>query len=417
MAHIFRNKKIYFLLFIITILLFTSCTDGDIQEENSYKEGTKEAEPEESISYSFNEYDILSALESSEIDIKNKFYDVLLVEGDLIFLVIEKELNEVSSTSELGPAIAHEKLVVLNYKTEDIQRIMEFKEMIVCYDLALNEDDEIIISYKTIDLDILDEDGESVEYYIGKVTNENNIKVLDKYKGSLYKPPRFNKLSSDLYYTYQKDSNTEIKSGIQKLEGDKISDVIDFNGIQLLDTRLFTNNDSLMIFVEDNSSACFYIINDNDVINKIYLEPQEKVFAYDILEEGVIISYQIQDTQESGIMYIDFEEQNREIVKSIDIYHIEGDNFNTSIGTDPIFDSYYIGIEKGKILIRKLNDINKIKNSSTNAFRLFNKDNDTFGIFIEEKFKYLDVSLIKKDFGVTNHSFHSFLLWIILESR
>lgn len=392
MAHIFRNKKIYFLLFIITILLFTSCTDGDIQEENSYKEGTKEAEPEESISYSFNEYDILSALESSEIDIKNKFYDVLLVEGDLIFLVIEKELNEVSSTSELGPAIAHEKLVVLNYKTEDIQRIMEFKEMIVCYDLALNEDDEIIISYKTIDLDILDEDGESVEYYIGKVTNENNIKVLDKYKGSLYKPPRFNKLSSDLYYTYQKDSNTEIKSGIQKLEGDKISDVIDFNGIQLLDTRLFTNNDSLMIFVEDNSSACFYIINDNDVINKIYLEPQEKVFAYDILEEGVIISYQIQDTQESGIMYIDFEEQNREIVKSIDIYHIEGDNFNTSIGTDPIFDSYYIGIEKGKILIRKLNDINKIKNSSTNAFRLFNKDNDTFGIFIEEKFKYLDVS-------------------------
>ena len=77
MAHIFRNKKIYFLLFIITILLFTSCTDGDIQEENSYKEGTKEAEPEESISYSFNEYDILSALESSEIDIKNKFYDVL----------------------------------------------------------------------------------------------------------------------------------------------------------------------------------------------------------------------------------------------------------------------------------------------------------------------------------------------------
>ena len=44
--------------------------------------------------------------------------------------------------------------------------------------------------------------------------------------------------------------------------------------------------------MEDNKTACFYILNENSLIDKIYLEPYEKVFSYNMLENGVVVSYE-----------------------------------------------------------------------------------------------------------------------------
>ncbi|MBU5428236.1 hypothetical protein KQI41_17725 [Tissierella pigra] len=389
----YSNKKTIYIFFISIIVLFCiSCKNKNIKIEESI---SLEAKP---ANIKINKYDILKELKSNNIDIEDNFFNIIFVEDDLMFIVLEDYLDDDIYMSQMGPSVINRNIIMYNYKLQKIERTIELRENIYCYDLVIDNDGEIFISYRLVEPRVTEVDTEDncldeIDYYIGSINDDDSITVLDTYKGFVYKPSRFSKVLSDIYYTYKEENNTKTISGIKKIDKNKIVSVHKFEDIDYLDTRLFSNENLLMIFMEDNKTACFYILNENNLIDKIYLEPYEKVLSYNMLENGVVVSYQNSNTDISELMFISFIDHEKSVTRSNDIYAIVSNGLNNCIGTDPFFNVHYININDGKISINKLADINKLKISNMNIVRLFKKDKNNYGVFLEDEYLYLDLNI------------------------
>ncbi|MBU5428233.1 hypothetical protein KQI41_17710 [Tissierella pigra] len=389
----YSDKKVKYIFFITMIVLVCiSSKNESIEIENGINLETK------STNINFNKYDILKELKYNNLNMEDSFANIIFVEDDLMFIVLENYLDDDIPMDQMGLSIVNKHIIMYNYKLQNIERVIELKEDIYCYDLVISNDGEIFISYILVGpgvtgIDIENNNLGEIDYYIGSINDDDSITVLDTYRGFVYKPSRFSKVLSDIYYTYKEENDTKTICGIKKIDKNKIVSVHRFEDVDYLDTRLFSNENLLMIFMEDNKTACFYILNENSLIDKIYLEPYEKVFSYNMLENGVVVSYENSKINTSELMFISFIDHEKSVIQSNDMYTIVSNGLNNCLGTDSFFNIYYISISDKKILTQTLADINKLKISNMNIVRLFKKDKNQYGVFFESEYLYLDLNI------------------------
>lgn len=230
--------------------------------------------------------------------------------------------------------------------------------------------------------------GKSIEnktYSIGKLQDEGItlVTTLEKQKFA----PKFLYAFDDLYYLNLKDGEYNVSPLIEESSNTRFS----FDFVDEIQDRIYSSGDRLIAQGKDKKNSYFYIVDEDNNVEKIPIEPSEQFFSFIALKSGIFSSYtDIYDRESLKIMYIDInpkgeEKYKKKIVSSDSIYKFYSNNTDNIIAEGSGGGIYFIRVKRSQIYRGKVSGI------GDNRYKIFPNEDSRYGFVDEEHGKYLDI--------------------------
>lgn len=230
--------------------------------------------------------------------------------------------------------------------------------------------------------------GKSIEnktYSIGKLESGgiSLITTLEKQKFA----PKFLYAFDDLYYLSLKDG----KYNVSTLLDESSNDMFSFDFVDEIQDRIYSSGDRLIAQGKDKKNSYFYIVDEDNNVEKIPIEPSEQFFSFIALKNGIFSSYtDIYDRESLKLMYIDInpkgeKKYKKKIVSSDSIYKFYSNNTDNIIAEGSGGEIYFIRVKRSQIYSGKVSGI------GDNRYKIFPNEDSRYGLVDEEHGKYLDI--------------------------
>lgn len=230
--------------------------------------------------------------------------------------------------------------------------------------------------------------GKSIEnktYSIGKLQDGGItlVKALEKQKFA----PKFLYVFNDLYYLSLKDGEYIVSS----LLDENSSNTFSFDFVDEIQDRIYSSGDHLIAQGKENKDSYFYIVDEENNVEKIPIEPSEQFFSFIALQSGIFSSYtDIFDRESLKIMYIDInpkgeEKYKKKIVSSDSIYKFYSNNTDNILAEGSGGDINFIRVKRSQIYRGKVSGI------GDNRYKILPNEDSRYGFIDEEHGKYLDI--------------------------
>ena len=230
--------------------------------------------------------------------------------------------------------------------------------------------------------------GKSIEnktYSIGKLQDEGItlVTTLEKQKFA----PKFLYAFDDLYYLNLKDGEYNVSPLIEESSNTRFS----FDFVDEIQDRIYSSGDRLIAQGKENKDSYFYIVDEENNVEKIPIEPSEQFFSFIALQSGIFSSYtDIFDRESLKIMYIDInpkgeEKYKKKIVSSDSIYKFYSNNTDNILAEGSGGDINFIRVKRSQIYRGKVSGI------GDNRYKILPNEDSRYGFIDEEHGKYLDI--------------------------
>ena len=230
--------------------------------------------------------------------------------------------------------------------------------------------------------------GKSIEnktYSIGKLQDEGITLVITLEKQKF--APKFLYAFDDLYYLNLKDGEYNVSPLLEESSNTRFS----FDFVDEIQDRIYSSGDRLIAQGKDKKNSYFYIVDEDNNVEKIPIEPSEQFFSFIALKSGIFSSYtDIYDRESLKIMYIDInpkgeEKYKKKIVSSDSIYKFYSNNTDNIIAEGSGGGIYFIRVKRSQIYRGKVSGI------GDNRYKIFPNEDSRYGFVDEEHGKYLDI--------------------------
>lgn len=230
--------------------------------------------------------------------------------------------------------------------------------------------------------------GKSIEnktYSIGKLQDGGItlVKALEKQKFA----PKFLYVFNDLYYLSLKDGEYIVSL----LLDENSSNTFSFDFVDEIQDRIYSSGDRLIAQGKEKKDSYFYIVDKENNVEKIPIEPSEQFFSFIALQSGIFSSYtDIFDRESLKIMYIDInpkgeEKYKKKIVSSDSIYKFYSNNTDNILAEGSGGDINFIRVKRSQIYRGKVSGI------GDNRYKILPNEDSRYGFIDEEHGKYLDI--------------------------
>lgn len=230
--------------------------------------------------------------------------------------------------------------------------------------------------------------GKSIEnktYSIGKLESGgiSLITTLEKQKFA----PKFLDVFDDLYYLNISDGEYNVSPLLDESSNNKFS----FDFVDEIQDRIYNSDDRLIAQGKDKKNSYFYIVDEDNNVEKIPIEPSEQFFSFIALKNGIFSSYtDIYDRESLKLMYIDInpkgeKKYKKKIVSSDSIYKFYSNNTDNIIAEGSGGEIYFIRVKRSQIYLGKVSGI------GDNRYKIFPNEDSRYGLVDEEHGKYLDI--------------------------
>lgn len=397
-------KVFIFLIVLITI----ACSRGQVKEVEKEEYTIQEME----IDYSMIEYSLPNIEEE---------YEILKANKNRLYILIHDVKNEDSDK-------LMDCLMVYDFQGEREVKRYYFQKGMKIHDLVVyqgdiyisfgdgekgyfNEPTEVVDSTENIEssenkieeetkIEATEETmstnsgptnsyfGKSIEnktYSIGKLQDGGITlaKALEKQKFA----PKFLYVFNDLYYLSLKDGEYIVSS----LLDENSSNTFSFDFVDEIQDRIYSSGDRLIAQGKENKDSYFYIVDEENNVEKIPIEPSEQFFSFIALQSGIFSSYtDIFDRESLKIMYIDInpkgeEKYKKKIVSSDSIYKFYSNNTDNILAEGSGGDINFIRVKRSQIYRGKVSGI------GDNRYKILPNEDSRYGFIDEEHGKYLDI--------------------------
>lgn len=397
-------KVFIFLIVLITI----ACSRGQVKEVEKEEYTIQEMEVDYSmIEYSLpnieEEYEILKANKNRLYilihDVKNEDSDKLM---DCLMVYDFQGEREVKryyfqKGMKIHDLVVYQGDIYISFGDgekgyfNERAEVVDSTENIESSENKIEEDTKIEATEKTTPSNIGPTNsyfGKSIEnktYSIGKLQDGGITlaKALEKQKFA----PKFLYVFNDLYYLSLKDGEYIVSS----LLDENSSNTFSFDFVDEIQDRIYSSGDRLIAQGKENKDSYFYIVDEENNVEKIPIEPSEQFFSFIALQSGIFSSYtDIFDRESLKIMYIDInpkgeEKYKKKIVSSDSIYKFYSNNTDNILAEGSGGDINFIRVKRSQIYRGKVSGI------GDNRYKILPNEDSRYGFIDEEHGKYLDI--------------------------
>ena len=226
---------------------------------------------------------------------------------------------------------------------------------------------------------------ENKTYSIGKLENGGItlVTTLEKQKFA----PKFLEVFDDFYYLNISDGEYNVSPLLDESSNNRFS----FDFVDEIQDRIYNSDDRLIAQGKDKKNSYFYIVDEDNNVEKIPIEPSEQFFSFIALKNGIFSSYtDIYDRESLKLMYIDInpkgeKKYKKKIVSSDSIYKFYSNNTDNIIAEGSGGGIYFIRVKRSQIYLGKVSGI------GDNRYKIFPNEDSRYGLVDEEHGKYLDI--------------------------
>lgn len=405
-------KKLLKVFIFLIVLITIACSRGKVKEVEKEEYTVQDMD----VDYSVIEYELPKIEEEHEIikAYKNRLYI-------LIHDVKDEESDKLMDS-----------LMVYDFQGEREVKRYNFQKGMKIHDLAVYQGD-IYISFGDGEKDFFDEPTEGIEPTNTEVTESNTIETKQATKETKHKKekklptenaptdayfgksienrtysigklqdegitlitslekqkfaPKFLYAFNDLYYLNLKDGEYNVSPLLEESSNNKFS----FDFVDEIQDRIYSSGDRLISQGKDKKNSYFYIVDEDNNVEKIPIEPSEQFFSFIALKSGIFSSYtDIYDRESLKLMYIDInpkgeEKYKKKIVSSNSIYKFYSNNTDNIIAEGSGGEIYFIRVKRSQIYRGKVSGI------GDNRYKIFPNEDSRYGFVDEEHGKYLDI--------------------------
>ena len=322
-----------------------------------------------------------------------KQIDIFNAEDNVLIFGIRNpidEIEDITKIPEFGPPITHSRLMMYDLENDTLSEILKFKEPTQCYDLLI-KDQDIIITYSTHKDDMENLDILNVNCHIGKI-KEDEIIDIDSFIANLYyNIPYLTIINDNIYYSYDKKVGDREVFGINKILDEEYINIVEYEEFKLLNSTISSNGKEMMLFVDEGKQAFFYIFNEEGFLFKKPLDLNKRVFAYNLLSDGIIISCEEKDSDKYYIEFFNFK-SDEIIQKHIGpIYNMVGNSHKDCMAIGESFNLNYIRVTNNEIINTYIDIHNEIAQSTANAIRVYSNNKNIYGVYFEDLGIYANI--------------------------
>lgn len=394
------TKKLLLLFLSISIFLFLFACNNNNELESLDKTKNIIKDIEE-IKVNFEKYDIVKSLKKHGIELETPEIDIFSAKDNVLIFGIRnpivEETEDITKVTEFGPPVTHAKLMKYDLNTDTLSEIYKFETPIQCYDV-IADGDEVIITYSDHKDDVEALNIHNVHCYVAKIKGKEMTNIDSFIINLYYNVPYLSALNGDIYYSYNKKVNNQEVFGINKIIDDSVINIAEYKDIELLDSKIYSNGKEMMIFVDEGTQAFFYIFDGNGFIMKKPLDLNKRVFSYDLLSDGIIMSIEEKDTGKYYLEFLDLKSDKLIRKHTGPIYNMVNNGDMDCIGTGDSFNLNHIMI-KDDIIINTYIDIHSeilgsAKNSTSNVIRIKSNAKNVYGVYYEDLGIYTIVQIL-----------------------
>lgn len=396
MKKLTRKLLLIFLFISISLFLFGCNNEDELESLDKPKDTIKDVKE---VEVKIEEYDIIKSLERHGIELETPEIDIFNVKDDVLIFGIRNptiKIEDVTKATEFGPPITHLKLMKYDLNKDILSEIYQFETPIHCYDVAI-KGDEIIITYSDHKRDLESLNISNVHCYIAKIKG-NKMTNIDSFVINLYyNVPFLATINGNIYYSYNKKVNHQEVFGINKIIDDSVVNIVEYNDIKLLNSRIYSNGKEMMLFVDEGDQAFFYIFNEDGFLLKKPLDLDKRVFSYNLLSNGIIMSIEEKDSGKYYIEFLDLKSDKIIRKHTGPIYSMVNNGEMDCIGTGDSFNLNHFMVRDDQIINTYIDIHNEIIGSTREPFsrviRINPNTENVYGVHFEDLGIYTKVEI------------------------